>query len=350
MAERTVRAHAFASVKGGVGKSTLAVFTAKFLALQKRRPLLIDCDMTGTSFADGLRLCAPKVMPGASGVIDLLQPPTGEHETLEDTRRLRAIRRDAPREKTPLPPPFLNDVLRFLDDALEERRAIDDPRVDALLWRHESDDGVLYLPSSPLRRDVGESLGWISIDPGNRFDWVHRLTWVLHYVLKQRRDITDVVFDLPPGIAGLTHAMMVLLSELERGGRLVKGYPPWNQGNLRWTVNPILVLTADRNDLLPGLEYIGQTRDKIHSLLPLVNRTDTAPEVLRDQARHALGSTLATLGLERRLRFIDEHRPTLGQIFRRGDLGLGDLLRGGLGLADNEVALASVLRLTGEDA
>jgi Mrp family chromosome partitioning ATPase len=87
MPERTVRAHAFASVKGGVGKSALAIFAAKFLALQNRKPLLVDCDMTGTSFADGLRLCAPKVTADASGALDVLQPPTGEPVAPRDGRR-----------------------------------------------------------------------------------------------------------------------------------------------------------------------------------------------------------------------------------------------------------------------
>jgi hypothetical protein len=344
MLERIVRAHAFTSVKGGVGKTSLAIASAKLLVHLKRKPVLIDCDMTGTSFADGLRLCAPKITPDPSGAIDLLQPPTGQHETLERTRQLRAIRRDAPPHQAPLPPPFLNDIMRFINDALEEHRAIDDPRVDALLWHHEHDDGVLYLPSSPLRRDIGASMAWVTIEPDHRFDWIHRLAWAVHFLLKQRRDITDVVFDLPPGIAGLTHEMMVLFAKLERGERPAEGYPLWNEADLTWTVNPILVLTPDRNDLLPGLEYIGHTRDKIRSLMPLVNRTDTAPGSLREQARGMVGPTLASLGIERHLRFIDEQRLTLGRIFREHEHGGGDLL-----LDDKLLALASVLRLTGEE-
>jgi len=338
MAERAIRVHAFASVKGGVGKSSLSIACAKLLAHQKRRPVLIDCDMTGTSFADGLLLRAPKIKLDASGAIDFLHPPTGEFETVEQTRRLRAFRRDAPRREMPLPPPFLNDILRFLDEVVQEQRVTDAPRVDALLWCHQQDDGVLYLPSSPLRRDVGESLGWISTHPDRRFDWVHRLTWALHFVVKQREDISDIVLDLPPGIAGLTHEIMVLLSKLERGEPLGKGYPDWNGGGILWAANPFLILTTDRNDMLPGLEYIGQTRDKIRSLLPLVNRADGGPEAVRESAREMLGPTLGALRLEDRLALIDEHRPTLGRIFRTGDLPLDPAVLG----------LARALRLVGE--
>ena len=101
----TIRAHAFTSIKGGVGKSTLPIAATKLLAHMKRTPVLIDCDMTGNSFADGLQLRAPKMTLDASGAIDLLQPPTGQHETLERTRQLRALRRDARRGEAPLPPP-----------------------------------------------------------------------------------------------------------------------------------------------------------------------------------------------------------------------------------------------------
>ncbi|UQA57778.1 P-loop NTPase [Polyangium aurulentum] len=338
MPERAIRVHAFASVKGGVGKSSLATACAKLLAHQKRRPVLIDCDMTGTSFADGLSLRAPKIQLHTSGGIDFLQPPTGEFETVERTRRLRASRRDALGGEAPLPPPFLNDILRFLDDVVQEQRETDPPRVDALLWCHQQDDGVLYLPSSPLRRDVGESLGWISTHPDRRFDWVHRLTWALHFLVKQREDISDVVLDLPPGIAGLTHETMVLLSKLERGEPLGKGYPPWNEGDIVWRANPFLILTTDRNDMLPGLEYVGQTRNRIRSLLPLVNRADTGVEAIRESAREMLGPTLGALRIEERLALIDEHRPTLGRIFRMGDLPLDPAMLG----------LARVLRLIGE--
>ncbi len=100
--QTTIDLHVFASAKGGVGKSTLAVACAKLLAATPGcLPIVVDADMTGTSLADGLR---------------------------------------------GLPPPFLNDALRpFLESKTDELVNV---RVDSLLWHHEEDDDVWYLPSS----------------------------------------------------------------------------------------------------------------------------------------------------------------------------------------------------------
>ncbi|MEO5726298.1 MAG: P-loop NTPase, partial [Byssovorax sp.] len=137
MSERTIRLHTFCSVKGGVGKSTLATICAKLLADRGRVPVLVDCDLTGTSLADGLRLCAPVVAEHEDGAIDLEAPPTGEMLSLDETRSRRTARRDALRrdgekwKDRPRPPPYFNDPLNYT--FLTKRPA----RVDALLWKHE---------------------------------------------------------------------------------------------------------------------------------------------------------------------------------------------------------------------
>ena len=53
---RSVTLHVFASVKGGVGKSTLAVQCARLCAAAGRPTVLFDFYFTGTSLADGLPL------------------------------------------------------------------------------------------------------------------------------------------------------------------------------------------------------------------------------------------------------------------------------------------------------
>jgi len=50
---RPLGLHVFCSVKGGVGKSTLAVVTGKLLASLGRVPVVVDLDMLGASLADG---------------------------------------------------------------------------------------------------------------------------------------------------------------------------------------------------------------------------------------------------------------------------------------------------------
>lgn len=342
--KRKLRLHAFASVKGGVGKTSLAIACAKLLARDGRVPVLIDCDMTGTSFADGLDLLAPKVAVEPDGRIDLFHSPLGDFHTREETVQLRGKRRDHRLQKgDPLrriQPPYLNDLIRFVDFAIEDQTEIQTVRVDAFLWRHVEYDAVAYLPSAPFRREVGESIAWFSVDEqGKRqFDWMQRLVWTLQFLLELRADVTDIVLDLPPGIAGLTHQAMVLLSLGEKKKRLPDGYPPWNGPDLTFTANPFLVLSPDRNDLWPGLEYFGQTLAQVPSLQPIVNRMNESRQDVLQRARESLGPALGALGLERGLTFIDELAPTLGRIFRDGNL-----------VVDSQVqALAAIFRLEGE--
>ena len=81
MPKQSITPHAFASAKGGVGKSTLAVACAKLIASEAgRRCVLVDADMTGTSLADGLKLCAPDVTAGRDGRPKSDAAPTGRHQ------------------------------------------------------------------------------------------------------------------------------------------------------------------------------------------------------------------------------------------------------------------------------
>jgi hypothetical protein len=346
MAERRVCIHAFASVKGGVGKSSLAIACAKLLVEQGSKPVLVDGDMFGTSIADGLDLCAPEVKLDAGGRPDLHEPPTGKHYTLEETRRRRGLRRDAPVD-VKLPPVFLNDILEDFDEQFAKEGYVKAPCIDALLWRHENDDGVAYLPSSPLREAVAESLGWIRIHEQDRYfdDWVHCLAWTFEALLHQREDITDIVVDLPPGTIGLTHQLLVLLSYLEThqpNRAMPVGYPSWNANGIAVIVNPFLISSADRNDMLPALEYLGQNQKKVPSLRLLVNRValGTDIEALRASGRNMLGPALGALGIEQDMHKVDEYRETLGIIFKAGDLRVDDKIR----------ALREVLRLGGRSS
>lgn len=111
--------------------------------------------------ADGLQLRAPRVERFADGTLNLDAPPTGEHLSVEETERLRDARgRAAPDPWPPPPPPFFNDAL--LSYQSEDQTT--ECRIDALMWRHERDDGVLYLPSSPLHRNVSVAPGWLYLD------------------------------------------------------------------------------------------------------------------------------------------------------------------------------------------
>jgi hypothetical protein len=249
MPARTITLHVFASAKGGVGKSTLAIACARLLGEQGRTCVLLDADFTGTSLADGLLICAPVVATKQDGALDFYAPSTRQFLSREETIRLRMRRKDStPQEQFPAPP-FLNDI--FLHGDLKQ-----ECRIEALCWRHEDrSDRVLYLPSSPLGKDIGIALGWLFRD--QVFTWLQRLTWLLDGMAAQLEALNDVVIDLPPGLHGFAHEVLVLLSYISRDREMPSGFPAWHEqrDKLAWQARPFLVTTPDRNDVILALEY-----------------------------------------------------------------------------------------------
>ena len=323
--ERRIVIHAFASMKGGVGKSCLAVTCAKLLAHIGRKPLVVDCDMTGTSLADGLQLLAPKLPLGEDGKFDWFQYPTGEFHSREETLRLRRLRRYAPLDGNGMPalmpPPYLNDMLRFLEEAYSEKRTVTTPRFDAGLWRHPgAHDGLEYLPSSPCKYDVATSLGWLQFehDPDLKFRWMRLLFWILYVLVDLRKNLTDIVIDLPPGILAFTHEVLVALSLIDLEKKPIDGYPRWSDLGVTLKANPFLVLSPDRNDLLPGLEYWGETKSKVPSLRPLINRATEAKEDIFARILDALGDGVSPSYFEDATSMVDDLPMTLGKVFRQG--------------------------------
>jgi NUBPL iron-transfer P-loop NTPase len=316
---RVISLYAFCSIKGGVGKSTLAVATAKLLAGTGRVPVLIDADLTGTSLADGLRLRAPVLALRPDGTLDLDAEPTGAYYEIDETLRLRNARKASAWTDRAPPPAYLNDALTYVGG-----EGGPDCRIDGMLWRHEREDSVRYLPSSPLPRDVSIGLGWIYNE--EPFRWMRRFTWVLDALLQRDRDVTDIVIDLPPGVWGFAHETLVLVSALSSGALLPDGYPSWGS-DLEWRAYPFLVTTPDLNDVLPALEYVAAQSARIPSLVPILNRsTESLPDVQRG-IRERLGPSLGALGIEEKLKPIESMPQTLGRIFREQNLVLNDEIK-----------------------
>lgn len=308
---RAIALHVFCSAKGGVGKSTLAVACAKALAAEKRVPLVVDADLTGTSLADGLRLCAPKTALHTDGTVDVLASPTGEVLSRNEVVRLRRLRRDAPHRRG-LPPAYLNDALRPYWE--NELQSYVDVRVDALLWRHEKDDGVRYLPSSALRHDMEDSLRWFSREA---FDWAAAMILLLDCTAEHWPALTDVVIDVPPGLFGFSQEMLALASTLTRGG-LPEGYPDWKTGPIAWNARVFLVTTPDLNDMLPVYEYVAQNITELLGASILVNKNNTVistPDAI-------VGAMLAAQVDTRRIHPVPFLGSSLGRIFVDGDLDL----------------------------
>jgi len=315
MSERTISLHTFSSVKGGVGKSTLAVVCAKILAKQSRVPVLVDCDLTGTSLADGLDLRAPELAQGMDGAMDLAAGPTGELYSLEETRRLRGLRRDAGPADRAVPPVYFNDVL---ERAGSRERPV---RVDAALWRHVEDDGVAYLPSSSIQRDIARSLDWLNgPDP---FVWARCFLWALDDLALHMPELTDVVVDLPPGTWGFPHEAMVIVATLLAGKPLPDGYPRWHDGPTRWRARPFLITSSDGNDLLPAIEYRAHNLGRLPELKLLANRFDEGDNEALVRVSKLVGPALAPVGLNELITRVPYVRE-LATLFKIGNLALGD--------------------------
>ncbi len=320
MSERTIRLHTFCSVKGGVGKTSLAIACAKILAAQGRVPVLIDCDLTGTSLADGLDLRAPKAKLHEDGSIDLEAEPTGNDlYTVAESRRMRARRRfalqtDEKWKDHPHPPPFFNDPLNF---AYANKRA---PRIDGMIWRHERNDGVLYLPSSSTYDDMTQSLEWFF---GEAFDFARAFAINLDALAKQIPSLTDVVVDLPPGIWGFPHYVLDLVSMLHYQDEepLPEDYAVMRAGAIRWVPNPFLVTSRDPNDLVPALEYIAMHQYRLPLLRPLVNRTIVGISAVRKVVEERLGPMVSLARLDEKMVVVDHLQP-LANIFVNGDVDI----------------------------
>lgn len=319
MSGRTITLHVFCSAKGGVGKSTLAVTTARLLANDGRTCVVLDADLTGTSLADGLRLRAPEVARGPDGNLNFDAPPTGRHLTRADTIAQRNARKDMEWEGHPPAPPFLNDILIYQkgDDS--------ECQVEALLWRHEDpDDRVLYLPSSPFQTEISIALGWLYRE--QPFAWLSRLMWLLEGMSEQMKTLSDVVIDLPPGLFGFAHEALVLLSNLATSTPFPSGFPTWNQGGVIWKGKPLLVSTPDRNDLILALEYLVGHRAQLPHLEIVLNRYGSSRESeLREVVREYFGETLGVENLLPTKR-IDELGP-LREVFSQGRLRINDDVR-----------------------
>lgn len=322
---RTIGLYLYASVKGGAGKSTLAVLAAKLLADGGRRPVVLDADVLGSSLADGLEICAPVVYERErDGSPDYGAAPTGQWHDLTATRALREGRKQwlkghgrAP-SSVALAPAFINDALFYPDSSAER-----DCRVDAMLWRHTQDDVVRYLPSSPLREDAIKIAPYVSGDQLD-FAWVRRLAWIIDAIVGPEDAITDIIIDLPPGTWGLTHETLVLAGKM--GAPLPQGYPQWHD-RIRWHVVPTMVTTPDRNDRLLALEYWLATREKIPTLRVLMNRVFESQPKVRSAVLADLPEPLRSLGLEDEISFVPQITASLGRLFVQGDLRLDEDLR-----------------------
>jgi NUBPL iron-transfer P-loop NTPase len=244
----TVRLHcySFHSVKGGVGKSTLATLLASGLA-RDMPTTLVDMDLTGTSLGDVLPLEAPRW----SGAMRLAEPPDGGFHDRDQTRECIAKRGGAPKSAL-AEPPYLNDFLLYADPEWDISA---DMHTDSLGWRMRgADKNLRVFPSSALPRDLERILPVI-------FDEEHaaflegRLEFLLDGIVRHSApDVTEraVVFDTPPTIPGLSRTVLGLALRLGRADKRPLADDNFipaalERAEVRWTI--FVVVTMDMQDL-----------------------------------------------------------------------------------------------------
>jgi len=192
--------------------------------------------------------------------------------------------------------------------------------MDAMIWRHEQPDGVLYLPSSSTHDDMTQSLEWFF---GQPFDFSRAFAVTLDAVARQVPTLTDVVVDLPPGIWGFSDRVLDLVSLLyyQDDEPLPDDCATLRAGDIRWEANPFLVTTRDPNDFTPALEYIAMHQKHVPTLRPVVNRSRVSIEVMRDIVRKRLGPFVAVAGLDEKMVRVD-HLEALANMFVDGDVDI----------------------------
>lgn len=284
-----LRGYSFHSVKGGVGKSTLAVNWAVTMArAEPKVPVyLIDMDLTGTSLADVLPLCAPAwdgMATKEQPVLDITRPPDRylphRPDTLERIERRDDYLRGGSGSGKPAFVPFLNDYLLFHPKGWDSELDLQ-PRF--LPWRLDQGPQNLHvLPSSALPHDLRRIVP-VVFDEYYAGFLEGRCEWLFASLLGDSQEIVIVV-DTPPTIPGLSRAIISLGLRLDKGlgpkqalsegGQLPESLA---QADISWRA--ALVTTPDLQDLRAAARWYELTQKPERTTLRLLlNRISGAVE------------------------------------------------------------------------
>lgn len=286
-----LRGYSFHSVKGGVGKSTLAVnWAVQQARLHPEVPVfLIDMDLTGTSLADVLPLRAPawRGMGTKSEPILTIDGPPDEFLPRKPDTVDRIEWRDehlqgAPADGRPAFVPFLNDYLLFHPQRWD-READLEPRF--LTWRMEGGPANLHvLPSSALPYDLRRIVP-VVFDEYYAGFLEGRAEWLFASLLGNDKEVV-VVVDTPPTIPGLSRAIISLglrlgqepKQPLSEGGQLP---PSLEDAEITWRAG--LVTTPDLQDLRAAARWYEYTQRSERSIVRLL--LNRVPGLVDDDAR-----------------------------------------------------------------
>lgn len=296
-----LRGMSFHSVKGGVGKSTLATVAAFQHAMHHPDDsvVLIDMDLTGTSLAEALCLCAPRWSQSAVVTREVLesQNPDGFCDREETLRRIQERDESQASDATQRDyrVPFLND---FLLHTPTDRGNPRDVRVDSLLWQMSTEHSNLrVIPSSSIPWDL-ELIAPVIFDEQHSGFLEARLEVLLASLLEwhqtsSRTGDVVVVIDAPSSFVGLSRSVMSLglrLASSEKQELSDDGGMPSSLKNseVKWRI--FTITTADQQDLhaaarwmlLAGDDERGMFRvviNRVHRTIALLAPSEiTEPE------------------------------------------------------------------------
>jgi hypothetical protein len=298
--------YAFCSVRGGVGKSTLASVAAALLGA-KGRTAVLDLDFTGTSLADGLGLSPPDLDPLEDGRLDMVQA-SGRPPLPPD--RVYALWRKRAGEDAPW-----GRHLPYLNDALVPKHA-GPTHLATIAWSKPGHPGVAWFPSSPTPRDVEAGVGWLYSE-SNREAWQARFRELLGRLPQDLPGLAYVVLDLPTGLWGFAHYAL----------RTLAG----NNGPAdAWRPHPYLVFTPDTNDRRQALDRYPRAYRILPEMRLLLNRNTMSLTEVQRLIQVENQDDFGMAGLERMVLEVGEHPSTLGRVFLGGDIDVGDALRANL--------------------
>lgn len=252
-------ATSFHSVKGGVGRTTLALNNAIHAAdKHPDQPVyLIDVDVCGTSLVDEKDLCAPRWGDKPISMKTLYSTaPNGFWSAAESKARIDK------RNKKDLSVTFVNDWFLFQTPNWDEET---DVLLPGLCWKLDGAPvNLKVIPHSPMPADVMDIQALLNDEDHAAF-MEGRLEYLLSAILEEHPDPV-VVFDCPQGMHGLARSVMSLglrLGKSPKDSLADDGGMPFalEDAEVDWTIN--FVKGQDTRCLDRWLEVAGADRNRI---------------------------------------------------------------------------------------
>lgn len=191
MPKQKVRIYTIHSQRGGVGKTSLAVAIAGWSSSKhKLKTLIIDCDLTGTSLIDLFWKCDTKQQ---------------NHKEIHYLNRL-----------------LLASPIAFSGYEKGDMES-------TFYLTVPNCKNLYYIPSSPVLKDIRSIVALISQENMLHF-FQSRMTDILSLVVKN--EVKTIIIDNPPGLFGLSRAMINLEISSEDN----------------WEKKALFITTSDRID------------------------------------------------------------------------------------------------------